>query len=112
MGRVAAERCKLVVLTDEDCRTEDPERILEQIAAGAERAGARHGQSLLLIPDRRAAIAQALELAAPGDVVVLAGKGHERTIEQAHGAIPWDEAGAAREALAALGWTGAPEPTR
>ena len=105
MGRVAAERCKLVVLTDEDARTEDPEAILEEIAAGAERAGARRGQTLLLIADRRAAIARALEAATPGDVVVMAGKGHERTIERAGAALAWDETAAARDALAALGWT-------
>ena len=106
MGRVAAERCKLVVLTDEDSRTEDPDAILEEIAAGAERAGGRRGRTLLLIPDRREAIARALELAAPGDVVVMAGKGHEKTIERAAGTIAWDEAAAARDALATLGWTG------
>jgi UDP-N-acetylmuramoyl-L-alanyl-D-glutamate--2,6-diaminopimelate ligase len=106
MGRVAAERCKLIVLTDEDGRSEDPEAILEEIAAGAERAGAQRGRTMLLIVDRREAIGRALELAAPGDVVVLAGKGHEKTIERASGTIAWDEAAAAREALAGLGWSG------
>jgi UDP-N-acetylmuramoyl-L-alanyl-D-glutamate--2,6-diaminopimelate ligase len=104
MGRVAAERCRLVVLTDEDARSEDPGAILEEIAAGAERAGARRGHDLLLVADRREAIARALELASPGDVVLLAGKGHERTIERAGGTIAWDEAAVARDALAALGW--------
>jgi UDP-N-acetylmuramoyl-L-alanyl-D-glutamate--2,6-diaminopimelate ligase len=106
MGRVAAERCKLIVLTDEDGRSEDPDAILEEIAAGAERAGARRDRTMLLISDRREAIGRALELAAPGDVVVLAGKGHEQTIERASGTIAWDEAAAARDALAALGWSG------
>jgi len=105
MGRVAAERCKLVVLTDEDARSEDPDAILEQIASGAERAGARRGRTLLLIADRRAAITGALQRAAPGDVVLLAGKGHERTIERSSGTIAWDEAAVARDALADLGWT-------
>jgi UDP-N-acetylmuramoyl-L-alanyl-D-glutamate--2,6-diaminopimelate ligase len=104
MGRVAAERCKLVVLTDEDSRSEDPAAILEEIAAGAERVGARRGHDLVLIPDRRTAIAHAVSQATPGDVVLLAGKGHERTIEQAGGAVPWDEAAAARDALGAIGW--------
>jgi UDP-N-acetylmuramoyl-L-alanyl-D-glutamate--2,6-diaminopimelate ligase len=99
MGRVAGERCRLVVVTDEDPRGEDRLAILEAIAAGAEAAGRRRGTDLLLIPDRAEAIATAMRLARPGDVVLLAGKGHERTIETADGALPWDEAAAAREAL-------------
>lgn len=104
MGRVAGERCRLVVVTDEDPRSEDREAILDAIAEGAERAGRRRGHDLLLIADRAAAIATALELARAGDVVLLAGKGHERTIETSDGAVAWDEAGAAREALRALGY--------
>ncbi|MDQ3449253.1 MAG: UDP-N-acetylmuramoyl-L-alanyl-D-glutamate--2,6-diaminopimelate ligase [Chloroflexota bacterium] len=106
MGRVAGERARLVVVTDEDPRSEDREAILAEIATGAEAVGKRRGQDLLLIADRREAIHRALGHALPGDVVVLAGKGHERTIEMADGAIPWDEAAAAREALAALGHRG------
>lgn len=106
MGRVAGERARLVVLTDEDPRSEDGQAILEEIARGAEAAGKRRDHDLWLIPDRREAIARALEQARPGDVVVLAGKGHERSIETAAGPIPWDEAAAVREGLAALGHTG------
>ncbi|HUG49229.1 MAG TPA: UDP-N-acetylmuramoyl-L-alanyl-D-glutamate--2,6-diaminopimelate ligase [Candidatus Limnocylindria bacterium] len=104
MGRVAGERCRLVVLTDEDPRGEDRQAILEQIAAGAESVGRVRGRDLLLVPDRRNAIAEAVGQARPADVVVLCGKGHERTIEMAGGAIEWDEAAAAREALAELGY--------
>lgn len=104
MGRVAAERCRLVVLADEDPRGEDPKAILEAIAEGARAAGARDGQDLWLIPDRRAAIAAALEAARPGDVVLCAGKGHEKTIEGPAGDQPWDEAAEVRAALAGLGW--------
>ena len=68
----------------------------------AEAAGRRRGQDLLLIPDRAEAIAEAMRRAMPGDAVLLAGKGHEKTIETARGEIPWDEAGTAREALRAL----------
>ncbi|MGZ6294632.1 MAG: UDP-N-acetylmuramoyl-L-alanyl-D-glutamate--2,6-diaminopimelate ligase [Candidatus Limnocylindrales bacterium] len=104
MGRVAAERCRLVVLTDEDPRGEDRMAILEAIAAGAEAAGATVGHELRLEPDRPAAIALALEEARPGDVVVFAGKGHEKTIEWAEGDLPWDEAEEVRGGLHALGW--------
>ncbi|HET7678492.1 MAG TPA: UDP-N-acetylmuramoyl-L-alanyl-D-glutamate--2,6-diaminopimelate ligase [Candidatus Limnocylindrales bacterium] len=108
MGRVAGERCRLVVVTDEDPRGEDREAILEAIAAGAEEAGRRRGHDLWLIADRAEAIAAAFEAARPGDVVLLAGKGHERSIEMADGARPWDEAAEARRALATLGYEAAP----
>jgi UDP-N-acetylmuramoyl-L-alanyl-D-glutamate--2,6-diaminopimelate ligase len=106
MGRIAGERCRLVVLADEDPRGEDPMSILEEIAAGAVAAGRRRGVDLLLIPDRRAAIAEALGQARPGDVVLLAGKGHERTIEYSDRALPWDERAIAEETLAPLGHDG------
>ncbi len=102
MGRVAGERCRLVVVTDEDPRGEDRERILQEIAAGAEEAGRIPGRDLLVIPDRTAAIRAALEQAGPGDVVLLAGKGHESTIEMADGPHPWDERAVVEAALAAV----------
>jgi UDP-N-acetylmuramoyl-L-alanyl-D-glutamate--2,6-diaminopimelate ligase len=104
MGRVAGQRCRLVVVTDEDPRSEDRAAILDAIAEGAEHAGRVRGHDLLLIADRTAAIATAIDHARPGDVVLLAGKGHERTIETAAGAVAWDEAATARDALAALGY--------
>lgn len=107
MGRVAGERCRLVVITDEDPRGEDPQAIVDEIAEGARAAGCRDGQDLLLIGDRRLAVGAALEAARPGDVVLFAGKGHEKTIEGPTGAEPWDEAAEVRAALAALGWDAA-----
>ena len=102
MGRVAGERCRLVIVTDEDPRGEDPVAILDAIAAGAEAAGKRRGEDLLVIPDRAEAIRAAMRAARPGDAVLLAGKGHEKTIEMADGERAWDEAAAARDALRAL----------
>jgi UDP-N-acetylmuramoyl-L-alanyl-D-glutamate--2,6-diaminopimelate ligase len=104
MGRVAGERARLVVVTDEDPRGEDRQRILDEIAAGAEEAGKRRDLDLLLIADRRAAIRAAFEQARSGDVVVLCGKGHEQTIEMANGSIPWDDPTVAREELAEMGY--------
>jgi UDP-N-acetylmuramoyl-L-alanyl-D-glutamate--2,6-diaminopimelate ligase len=104
MGRVAGERCRLVVLADEDPRGEDREAILDAIAVGAERAGRRRGHDLLLIADRDAAIRAAMERARPGDMVLLAGKGHETSIIGAAGARPWDEAEEARRALGEAGY--------
>ena len=105
MGRVAGQRARLVVATDEDPRGEDREAILEEIARGAEAAGKRRDHDLLLVPDRRTAIAEAFERARPGDIVLLAGKGHERSIIGPDGPTPWNEREAAIEVLAGLGYT-------
>jgi UDP-N-acetylmuramoyl-L-alanyl-D-glutamate--2,6-diaminopimelate ligase len=104
MGRIAGERARLVVVTDEDPRSEDREAILDEIARGAEAAGKRRGQDLQLIADRRTAIATAFEAARPGDIVLLAGKGHERSIIGPDGEQPWDERATALDLLAGLGY--------
>ena len=106
MGRVAAERCRLVIATDEDPRNEDPMAILDGIATGAEAAGAVRGGTLLLVQDRTTAIHEAIRSARPGDVVLLAGKGHENTIQVANGKeVPWDERAVVFEALRELGYS-------
>ncbi|HEY2888717.1 MAG TPA: UDP-N-acetylmuramoyl-L-alanyl-D-glutamate--2,6-diaminopimelate ligase [Candidatus Limnocylindrales bacterium] len=104
MGRIAGDRCRLVVVTDEDPRGEDPLAILEAIGRGAEAAGRRRDRDLLLIPDRRAAIAAALDAARPSDVVLFAGKGHERSIIGPTGPAPWNERAEVEAALARLGY--------
>jgi UDP-N-acetylmuramoyl-L-alanyl-D-glutamate--2,6-diaminopimelate ligase len=104
MGRVAGERCRVVVLTDEDPRGEDREAILDEIATGAEAAGKRRGHDLLCIADRRAAIERAFRSARPGDVVLLAGKGHEQSIIMADGPRPWDERSEAVGILRSMGF--------
>jgi UDP-N-acetylmuramoyl-L-alanyl-D-glutamate--2,6-diaminopimelate ligase len=104
MGRIAGERCRLVVVTDEDPRGEDREAILDDIARGAEAAGRRRDHDLLVIADRREAIAAAFERSHGGDIVLLAGKGHERSIIGPHGPVAWDERAEALAALADLGF--------
>jgi UDP-N-acetylmuramoyl-L-alanyl-D-glutamate--2,6-diaminopimelate ligase len=104
MGRLAGEHARLVIVTDEDPRGEDREQILDDIARGAEAVGRRRGHDLLLIPDRAAAIEAAIERARAGDIVLLAGKGHETSIIGPDGPVPWDERRAASEALAAMGY--------
>jgi UDP-N-acetylmuramoyl-L-alanyl-D-glutamate--2,6-diaminopimelate ligase len=104
MGRVAAELADVVIVTDEDPRLEDPRRINEAIAEGARAAGARDGEALLVIDDRRAAIARAVGLARAGDVILLAGKGHEQTIIYGTEGRWWDEKEVARRALRAAGY--------
>ena len=104
MGRIAAERARLLVVTDEDPRGEDREAILDDIARGAEELGARRGHDLLLVADRPVAIEAAFERARPGDVVVLAGKGHEHSIIGFDGPVAYDERTTALDALARLGF--------
>jgi UDP-N-acetylmuramoyl-L-alanyl-D-glutamate--2,6-diaminopimelate ligase len=104
MGRIAGDRCRLVVVTDEDPRGEDREAILEAIARGAEAGGRRRGHDLLLIADRRMAIEAAIERARPADFVLLAGKGHERSIIGPGGPAPWDERAEAERALRRAGF--------
>jgi UDP-N-acetylmuramoyl-L-alanyl-D-glutamate--2,6-diaminopimelate ligase len=104
MGRAAGERSRVGVVTEDDPRTTERMAILEEIAAGAEEAGKRRDHDLYLIEDRGIAIRRALEMARPGDIVLLAGKGHEHTLARADGPIPWDEAAVARAALNDLGY--------
>jgi UDP-N-acetylmuramoyl-L-alanyl-D-glutamate--2,6-diaminopimelate ligase len=104
MGRIAGERARLVVVTDEDPRGEDRDAILDEIARGAEAAGKRRGHDLLLVADRREAIDAALERARPGDIVLLAGKGHERSIIGPTGPMAWNERTVAEAALRELGF--------
>lgn len=106
MGRIAGERCRIVIATDEDPRGEDRHAIIEEIVRGAESAGRRRGVDVLAIPDRRGAIREAFARARTGDVVLLAGKGHEPAILYLDGDLPWDEAAVAREELAAMGYGG------
>ena len=104
MGRIAGRLARLVVVTDEDPRDEDSAKILADIARGAEDAGKRRDRDLFLIADRPTAIAAAFERARPGDIVLLAGKGHEQSIIGPEGPVPYDERSAATEALASLGY--------
>ncbi|MES2524933.1 MAG: UDP-N-acetylmuramoyl-L-alanyl-D-glutamate--2,6-diaminopimelate ligase [Gemmatimonadota bacterium] len=91
MGRVAEALADTVVLTSDNPRTEDPERILDDIAAGM------RSREHTRIEDRRAAIAHALSIAAPHDVVLLAGKGHETYQIRGTTSFPFDERQIVRE---------------
>ena len=98
MGRIAAELADRVIITSDNPRGEPPEAIVEQIAAGC--PGAPHVSREV---DRRAAIAAALREAAPGDVVLLAGKGHEDYQEIQGVKQPFSDVDEAVRALAARG---------
>jgi UDP-N-acetylmuramoyl-L-alanyl-D-glutamate--2,6-diaminopimelate ligase len=99
MGAVAARLADVSVVTDEDPRGEDRMLILEQIAAGAASAGGDRGTNLFVIPDRTDAIGFAVAHAEPGDTVLCAGKGHEKTLETADREIPWNERAVAIAAI-------------
>lgn len=103
-GAIAARFCNLLILTDEDPRGEDRQAILSDIARGAEQEGKQAGSGYLLIPDRAAAIRTAINEARSGDLVLLLGKGHERSIRYAERSNPWDEAAEARAALREQGY--------
>ncbi len=98
-GAVAARLADVSVVTSEDPRNEDADAIIAQIAAGAEAAGAVAGKTLHCRTDRKDAIRLALDLAGPGDCVLLAGKGHEASIIWGREKLPWDEASVARDLL-------------
>jgi UDP-N-acetylmuramoyl-L-alanyl-D-glutamate--2,6-diaminopimelate ligase len=108
LAEEAVRGADLAVFTEEDHRSEDLDSILAEMAAGAEAAGAREGERFLRVRDRRAAIAAAIGAARRGDVVLLCGKGHERTLERGDDALPWDEVAEARLALRRLE---APDPS-
>ena len=95
MGEVASRLADVVVLTSDNPRSEDPLTIIEEI-----RAGASGSAYVVLEPDRRAAIELALKRATTGDVVVIAGKGHETTQTVGDRVLPFDDRDVAREVLA------------
>ncbi len=112
MGRAAAELADVVVVTSDNPRSEDPEAIITEIFTGIDDAGSRrNGYTANAVTDRREAIALALSDAREGDIVVIAGKGHEQGQEFANGhKLPFDDVTVAGEALRAHGraksWAG------
>jgi UDP-N-acetylmuramoyl-L-alanyl-D-glutamate--2,6-diaminopimelate ligase len=105
MGAVAGRLSDVIVITSDNPRNEDPMRIIEEIQRGItpdtrRQAPSRESdQRQLAIADRRAAIARAIELARPGDLVLIAGKGHEKYQVIGTSVLPFDDVAVAREAL-------------
>jgi len=96
MGRIASELADLAIVTSDNPRSEEPDAIIGEIVAGA--AG-----DVEVEPERREAIARAIDAAEEGDVVVIAGKGHEQGQQFADRTVPFDDRDVAREALRRLG---------
>ena len=112
MGEAAAEGSDLVVVTSDNPRLEDPDEIIAQITPGLEKVGhrristgkAKAGEKGYLVEaDRAAAIALAASLAKPGDVLLIAGKGHEAYQQVGAEKLPFDDMAQTQKALAALG---------
>ncbi|MFJ6196361.1 UDP-N-acetylmuramoyl-L-alanyl-D-glutamate--2,6-diaminopimelate ligase [Micromonospora sp. NPDC092111] len=97
MGAAAAEGADVVLVTDDNPRTEDPATIRAEVLAGAYAADA--AARIVEVPGRREAIVEAVRLAEPGDVVALLGKGHERGQEVAGEVLPFDDRTELAEAL-------------
>jgi len=101
MGAIAAQLADVLIVTDDNPRTEDPAAIRAAVLAGTGGPGSVGTAEVLEVGDRRAAIFEAVRRAAPGDVVLIAGKGHE-TGQEIDGEIhPFDDRTVAREAVAA-----------
>ena len=102
MGAVAGRLSDVIVITSDNPRSEDPDRIIEEIQRGITPDTRQDSaQRLLTIVDRREAIAKAIELARPGDLVLIAGKGHEKYQVIGDRTLPFDDVAVAREALVA-----------
>jgi len=99
MGAVAARLSDVVVVTSDNPRSEDPARIIDEVKRGVQNLDRASG-SVFSIVDRGEAINQAISMAEPGDLVLLAGKGHEKTQVIGNQELPFDDVDAARSALA------------
>jgi UDP-N-acetylmuramoyl-L-alanyl-D-glutamate--2,6-diaminopimelate ligase len=98
MGRAAAEASEIVIVTSDNPRSEDPRAIIDEILPGTAGSSA----TVEVEPDRAKAIALAMTKARAGDIVVIAGKGHEKTQTIGKQVLPFDDVAVAREALAWL----------
>lgn len=102
MGMVATRLSDVVIITSDNPRTEEPGRIIDDIRRGItpDAKGQRHSE-VTAIEDRAMAIARAVSMAAPGDLVLVAGKGHEKTQHIGLDVLPFDDVAVSRDALAA-----------
>jgi len=103
LGEMAGRKAQMVIVTNEDPYDDDPMSIIRQVAEGAVKAGKRQDENLFLILNRAQAIQKAMELARPGDLVLLTGKGCEQFMCVEKGQkIPWDEREEAKKAIRKL----------
>ncbi len=98
-GEIAARNSDIVIITEDDSRDENPAEIAEEFVRGAKQAGFLRGKNLLVELNREKAIQMAVDLAKKDDIVLILGKGHEKTILRATGAVPFEDLKVTREAL-------------
>lgn len=103
-GRILAKYSDVVIITEDDSRDEDPEKIATAFVRGAEKQGKTLGKDLFKELDRKKAIELALNLAKKGDLVLLLGKGHEKTILRADGPHDFEDIKIAEKTLRSLGY--------
>jgi UDP-N-acetylmuramoyl-L-alanyl-D-glutamate--2,6-diaminopimelate ligase len=99
MGLAAGQLADFTILTNDNPFSENPDSIIAEIAQGLREAGRHEGHHFVAIPDRREAIVHAFAMAVEGDIVLLAGKGHEQSIIIGDKVIPWDDRRVARDLL-------------
>jgi UDP-N-acetylmuramoyl-L-alanyl-D-glutamate--2,6-diaminopimelate ligase len=104
MGEVAARGADVLIVTDDNPRSEDPAEIRAAMLAGARSVPADEAGTIIEEGDRRAAISRAIALAGPSDTVLVAGKGHETGQEIAGAMLPFDDVAVVRQALMAVGF--------
>lgn len=101
-GEILGKNSDIVIITEDDSRDEDPEKIAEQFVEGVEKTGKIMGKDLFVEIDRGKAIEMALKMAKKGDLVLLLGKGHEKTILRKEGPVPFEDIKVATKILKKL----------
>ncbi len=101
-GEILGKNSDIVIVTEDDSRDEDPEKIAEAFVEGAKKAGKKMGKDLFVEIDRGKAIEMAIKMAKKGDLVLLLGKGHEKTILRKEGPVPFEDLKVARKVLKGL----------
>ena len=99
LGKISGEQADITIVTDEDSYDEPTSKILNEIAAGAISAGKIEGQNLFKITERLKGIKYACQIAQPGDLVLITGKGTEQSIKSNGQVYPWDDRKVTREIL-------------
>lgn len=98
-GEIAVRNSDIVIITEDDSRDENPAEIAEEFVRGAKQAGFLRGKNLLVELNREKAIQMAVDLAKKDDIVLILGKGHEKTILRATGAVPFEDLKVTEKAL-------------
>ena len=95
MGETSSKHADILILTEEDPRSEDPNKIIEEIASGVKKKDAK----VFKVVDRKDAINAAIEMATKGDLVVITGKAHEKSMTRGNQDLPWDEFSVIKNAI-------------